>query len=298
VRQRALAAGLTLGLFGLGTFLLTAAVMLAVYAGPQAALVPLDPDLTVTLAGTGTAYDLAAGRPVTGPLRDQVRISGAARAGGTAVWDVERRLSTGTGVLLRLTDERVALDRHTALAVACCGEHPDHAGLTYLFPPHLPAAAVTLYDPTTGTAGAAAYAGTEPVGGVQAYRFTRSVPATATGAALPPGAPAIRGQRAGSTHAESDRTVWVDPASGVPLRVREHRREVLRTAAGATLTLLDADLRTDPAAEAALTRLAADRRHTQAVLTRTAPLGLAAAGLVALAAGLSYRIVTARAETG
>jgi Porin PorA len=297
VRQRALAAGLTLGLFSLGAFLLTGAVMLRVYAGPQAALVPLDPDLSVTLAGTGTAYDLAAGRPVTGPLRDRIRISGAAGATGTAVWDVERRLSTADGVLLRLTDERVALDRRTALAVACCGEHPDHAGLTYVFPPRLPAAAVTLYDPTTGTARAAAYAGTERVGGVEAYRFTQTVPPTATGTALPPGAPAIRGQRAGTTHAESDRTLWVDPTSGVPLRVREHRREALRTAAGATVTLLDADLSTDPAAEATLARLAAHRRHTRAALTRTAPLCLAAAGVIVLAGGLSYRIVTARAET-
>jgi Porin PorA len=297
MRQRALAAGLSLGLFALAAFLLTAAVMLRGYAGPQAALVPLDPDLTVTLTGTGSAYDVSAGAPVTGPLRDQIRIRGAAGPAGTAVWDVERRLSTGTGVLLRLTGERVALDRRSALAVACCGEHPAHAGLSYVFPPHLPAVPVTLYDPTTGTAGPAAYTGTEQVAGSTAYRYAQTVPDTATGAALPPGAPGIRGQRAGSTRAGSERTVLVDPVSGIPLRVREHRRETLRTAGGATVTLLDADLGTDPATEATLARLARDRRHTQAVLTRTAPVGLGVAGLVVLAAGVGYRIVTARAET-
>jgi hypothetical protein len=295
---------LALGVVALGAFLLTGAAMLHWYAAPRAALVPLDPDVTLTLTGTGTAYDLAAGGPRTGPLTERVAIHGGGAAAGVAIWVVDRRLAGPDGAPLRLADERVSLDRRTAVAVACCGEQPGHSGLTYLFPPGLARTDQPLYDPATGRTVPARYAGEAVVAGQRAYRFEQSVPETELRAGGLPGAPALTAGPGGPTRptgrvlAASQRTLWVEPASGVVIQVEEHRRERLVRPAAAPLTLLDARLRTDAGSARRLAGLAADRRARLAALRATAPLGLAIGGLALLLGGLGYRIVTMRARSG
>jgi hypothetical protein len=282
----------TLALVALGAFLLTSAVMLRAYAAPRAALLPARPALTITLTGTGTAYDLAAGAPVAGPLTEEYLVRGAGPAGAVVIWDVSRRLSR-RGVLLRLADERVALNRRTALAATCCGEHPPHQGRSYAFPPDLPATDQVLYDPATGVTVTARYVGIDPVGGVPAYRLEQQVPPTDLGERTLPGAPPTR---SGRVLAETRRTLWIDPASGLPLRIEERLRERFRPAGGAELTLLDVTLATDPASERRLAGLAAQRRRDLRLLGRTGPLALAGAGLLVLVAGAGYRIVTSTLE--
>jgi Porin PorA len=309
---------LALGVVALGAFLLTGAGMLRWYAAPQAALVPLDPDVTVTLTGTGAAYDLAVGGTRTGPLTERVVIRGGGGAAGIAVWTVDRRLTGPGGVPLRLADERVTLDRRTAVAVACCGERPVHGGLTYLFPVGLARADQQVFDPATGRTAPARYAGEEIVAGQRTYRFTQSVPATDLRADALPGAPALPADPTGTPGtlarsgppgarsaadttgrvlAASQRTLWVEPASGVVVRVEERRQERLVPLAGKPVTLLDVRLRTDAGSVQRLAALAHDRRTRLVALRSSAPLALAVGGLALLLLGLGYRIVTMRAQS-
>jgi hypothetical protein len=309
-----------LGLVALGAFLLTGAGMVRWYAAPRAALVPLDPDLTVTLTGAGLAYDVAAGGAVRGALTERLAVRGGAGPAGVAVWDVDRRLSDAAGTPLRLDSERVVLDRRTAVAVGCCGDRPRHSGLTYLFPPGVARADQSVYDPATRRTVPARYVGVQDVGGTRTYRFdqrvpetdlgqrslpgapelTRTTPASPSAAALaaPTGSPGpVTAVRTGRLLAASQRSFWVDPATGIVVRVVERWRERLLLPTGDAVPLLDARLTTDPAGVARLTRLAADRRDRLARLRTVAPLALAAAGVVALLAGLGYRIVTTRGES-
>ena len=285
-------------LVAFGAFLLTGAAMLRWYAAPRAALLPLDPDVTVTLTGTGLVYDVAAGAPVAGDLTERVAVRGGGGAGGVAVWDVDRRLARADGTPLRLDSERVALDRRTAAAVACCGERPRHTGLSYAFPPGCAPTDQPLWDQATGRAAPAAFAGEETVAGLRVRRYEQAAGATDLGTAVVPGGPAPGADReTGRRTAETRRTLWVEPASGVVVRALEWHRERLTLDAGRTLTLLDAELGTDAASVGRLTRLAQDRRTRLAALRTPVPLAVGVAGLLALACGLGYLIVTRRGET-
>ena len=266
------------------TFLLTGAAMVRWYAAPQAARLALDPDLALTSSGTGRAWDPGRGALVTGPLREEVRISGD-RASGTsavAVWLVQRRLTRPDGTVVRLGSERVALDRRTGAAVACCGERPRHTGLTYAFPPGTDRSARELFDPATGVAAAVRYAGEEQVAGLRTYLMEQ-----VAGPAEQPAA-----GRAGAVSVTTRRTLWVEPASGTVLRVRERRTE--RTAGPAPVTLLDVTLTSDAAGTDGLATTAADRRQLRSLLRTTVPLGCIGVALLLLLGSLGHDAVTGR----
>jgi hypothetical protein len=275
-------------------FLLTAAVMVRLYVAPQATRLPLDPDLTVTLTGSGTAWDPGPGRAVTGELREEVSIRGdrAAGSAAVAVWQVERRLTRPDGTLVRLGTERVALDRRTAAAVTCCGEQPRHSGLSYAFPIGADRSARELFDPATGAATAVRYAGQEQVAGRTADRMEQVAgPVRRTG--RPPGAaaPGLRTTPVPVT-VTSRRTLWVDPASGVVLRISERRTEQAVTA-GRPVTLLDATLTSDADSTRRLAELAGDRADRLTTLRTTLPLGCLLAALVLLAVQVGHNAITA-----
>jgi Porin PorA len=288
---------LGLGLVALGAFLLGCAGMLRWYAAPLAARVPLDPEVTVTLAGTGRAYDLASGAALSGPLTERIAVHSGDGPAGVAVWDVSRRLSRPDGVLVRLDDERVALDRRTAASVACCGEHPPHAGLTYLFPAGVARADQPLYDPATGRTVPARYVGQDTVAGLPTFRFDQFVPDTDLGVRPLPGAPSLAGaggaETSGRLRVAAQRTFWVEPTSGMIVRMVERRREQLARTGGGAVVLLDAELRTDADSVARLARLAGDRRNLLDALRGAAPLALCIAGLTVLVAGVGYLTATA-----
>jgi hypothetical protein len=275
-------------------FLLTAAVMVRWYVAPQATRLPLDPDLTVTLTGPGTAWDPGRGREVTGELREEVRIRGDRASGSAtvAVWQVERRLTRPDGTLVRLAADRVALDRRTAVAVSCCAEEPRHTGLSYAFPPGTDRSARELFDPATGAAAAVRYAGQEQVAGRTADRMEQVAgPVRRTGRP-PEAAPPGRRATPSTVTVSSRRTLWVDPASGVVLRVSEWRTEQAVTA-GQPVTLLDVTLTSDADSTRRLAEVAADRAERLTTLRSTLPLGCLLAALVLVAVQVGHNAITA-----
>ena len=279
----------TLAVVAAVAFLLTAAGMVRWYAAPQAGRLALDPDLELTASGTGRVWDPGRGAVVAGPLREQLRIAGdrASGSAAVAVWQVERRLTRPDGTLVRLASERVALDRRTAAAVACCGEQPRHAGLTYAFPPGTDRSARDLYDPATGAVTAVRYAGEDAVGGLAAYRMEQVAGPVERAGRTPVGVPA-------TLSVTSRRTLWVDPVSGTVLRVRERRTERAAVPGRAPLTLLDVTRTSDPATTDRLAARAADRGRIRSLLRTTVPLGAVAVALLTLVGVLGHDGVTAR----
>ncbi len=284
-------------------FLLTGAGMLRWYVAPLAARLPLAPDLTLTLTGSGSGYDVGRGAPVAGALREELTIRGDPGAGDPriAVWDVRRRLLRADATLVRLDTERVALDRRTALAVACCGESPRHSGLTFAFPPGVGTEAVPLYDALTGRTAPARYAGAATVAGLPAYRFDQVVPTTGLGLHPLPGAPPLAATEPGAPGAGSvpwrgsdRRTLWVEPTTGSLVDATEHPREEAVLPDGRTVTLLDADLTLDQASTRALAEAARRRLTTHSILAGWAPLAATLAGAVLLPIAIGYRIVADR----
>jgi hypothetical protein len=90
----------------------------------------------------------------------------------------------------------------------------------------------------------------------------------------------------------------VEPASGVVIRVEEHRQRGLVRPGDPPLVLLDIRLTTDASSEQRLAELAGDRRARLRALRTIGPLALAGAGLVLLLGGLGYRIVTMPGQSG
>jgi hypothetical protein len=219
-----------------------------------------------------------------------------------AVWSVERRLTRGDGTLVSIDGERVAMDRRTAVAVACCGERPRHAGLSYAFPAGVAAADVALYDPDTGRPQPARYAGQDTVAGLRAYRFEQVVPDTDVGSRPLPGAPPIEraaagtgvpvAPRTGRVTVSASRTLWVEPVSGTVIRLVERRQERIAWPGRGTVVLLAADLAADQVSVHRLARLAGGRRGRLLRLRGGAPAGAAGVGGLLLLVGAGWRIVT------
>lgn len=278
------------------TFLLTAAAMLRWYVAPQATRLSLDPDLTVTMAGAGQAWDPGRGAGVAGPLREEIRIRGdrASGSASTAVWQVERRLTRPDGTLVRLAAERVALDRRTAAAVAYCGEQPRHTGLSYAFPARTDRSTRELFDPVAGAASAARYTGEEQVGGLTAYRMEQVTGPVERAGRAPGVAPAGLRAAAATLSVTSRRTLWVEPVSGVVLRVRERRTERSATPGAAPVILLDVTLTSDADSTRRLAALAAERRDRLSLLRGTVPLGCLLAAVLLVLARRGHDAVAAR----
>src|ERR1700710_2420911 len=112
-------------LFGLGVFLVAAALLLRFYVMPSLLVTPIDQFAESFAPGTGTVFnpltlaeetnvDLVAHRTLRGDV--------AASSDKTGVWDESVVLEKADGSMVNVSTDRVAWDRKTAEAVNCCGE--------------------------------------------------------------------------------------------------------------------------------------------------------------------------------
>ena len=282
-------------LVGVGVFLLTLAPMLRFYVSPR--LAQLAPDERVTTAARASDATILppGGRaPVTTDLLATREIRGDRSQAGSAVvvWDVSLRFTDGRGTPVGSRTERVALDRTTSSAVRCCGDSVDgqpaaHAGLAYRFPFGTRQQTYPLYDPTVGRAVAARFAGTATVHGVPVYRFEQRIAATRVGTVDLRGAaePAGDTVRLDRFHA-AERTLWVEPRTGIVVKTREHLRTTGRPADGRdVVTLLDATFTSTPASVRAQADVAAAQRAHFRLLRRGVPVALLLTGLALAALG-------------
>jgi hypothetical protein len=284
--MRARAIGL--GLLGLGAFLLVGALAFPLYLAHALVELPLkQADVHAVAVSTDAEYfDFKAqqahtGDPVTARQR-VVTLSKAAGAGDTtAVWSSGTTISDASGHLLApISKYEVCLDRHTAAAVDCPSSSVggDHSrkihGLTLTFPFDVQKKTYDVFDGNAAASSPARYVGPDTIQGLKVYKFAQSVPQTMIKTEL------------ADVQYSNERTIWVEPTSGVIVNIEEHPKTVLPGAAGSPdVTVLAGTFSGDKQTVAdGVAR--AKKADSQILLVRTVlPLALLVLGAAAIAAG-------------
>jgi Porin PorA len=292
-----------LGVLGLGACLLGAALAVRLVLVPGLVKLPLDQVAHPQAHGTGVSfYDIQAQEQLTG-LEATVRqnVAGEPSAPGAgddvAVWNFGSVISDTDGNLLNAGTYRVCLDRRTAEAVQGCeSTHVDYdrdveiTGLTLTFPFGTEKRDYDVFNATAGRAFPAAFDGEDTIEGVDVYRFVQTIPETVVRQTEVPGAMAgapDEGAVMADVVYSNERTMWVEPTSGVIVSAEEHPNTVVRGPDGTTgVTILAGDFAATDETLAAGVERANDTRGQITMVTVVLPLLLAGVGLALLVLGL------------
>jgi hypothetical protein len=292
-----------LGLLGLGAFLLAGALAVWVFLVPGVVKLPLDQTAEPTAVGTDVEwFDLSAQKQLRGldaDVRQRVEGDPTSDDAGddVAVWNFGSTITDAdSGELLNAGTYRVCLDRHTAEAVDCDAAHVDYdddveiTGLTLTFPFGTEQRDYDVFNATAGASFPATFEGVEELGGLEVYRFQLSIPETVIRELEVPGAMAGAPDEA-TVQAEvvysNERTIWVEPTSGVIVTAEEHPDTVLRGPDGTEgITLLAGTFAGDEQTVADGVARAEDFRSQITLVKQILPLSLLGAGLVVLLVAL------------
>jgi hypothetical protein len=295
--MRARMVGLTL--VGLGALAVAGAVSARSALPLAAGALPLDAEFSTTALGDQVTFvdPVALAERTSGDTSVTVRVRGDAETGDAgddiAVWEFLSTVDDADGTLVGTTTTVACLDRRTAEAVDCVseavdGERVDVRGLTVRFPFDTARRDYDVWDTTVRQAFPARFAGAETLRGLEVYRFEQEVPAQVIGSVSVPGP--LLGSPAGTVAAEvlhsSDRTLLVEPVTGVVVSSQESPETRLRGPDGAAgAVLLSGTFATsDESLEDALA-LVADVRGERERLRDVVPWAAGGTGALLLAAG-------------
>jgi Porin PorA len=278
-------------LLGLGVFLVVAAAMTKFYVADQLQVVPKDQYVETNAPGTGTYFDPTTLTDKRADLVAHRVVKGDVPASNdtTGVWDVLLSIETADGTFVQASLDRVAFDRKSLESVHCCGEAVDsqpvrHEGVTYNFPFDTPKHDIQFWDVTSKKAYPAHYVGTEKVQGLTTYKFVQPIPTQQIGTIELPGS--LVGETAPSVQSalsySNNRTVWIEPKTGVIVKGSEQTRTMFQNSAGEDkVTALEATFTFDDATQRSQAKLAKDN-------IRKIDLGRWLLPLVALVLGLAF----------
>ncbi len=263
----------------LGILLVGAAPVLRLGVTPLLAQSPATPGTTAfTSAGTVTSlFDVSAAQdqPEQVPVNvtrtvtttgDQEASEQEQTAGSNvAVTDTVEQTLTADGRLVDQTQARLAADRRTQALVDCCGARVSGttfsmagAGSPLRLPWFTPQATYPYLDTTLMAPVEMAYLGHDTVDGADTLKFQQATGPTELGTVPVPGEligeeGTVRLARAYSVN----RSLWVDPTTGIIVRSSERVRQTLRDDSGRdVVTLLSMTLGSTPETEAAQLRAA------------------------------------------
>ncbi|MGY2067500.1 DUF3068 domain-containing protein [Blastococcus sp. SYSU DS0619] len=296
MRRRAIG----LGLIGLGAFALVAALLVRLVLVDTLVRLPLDQTASPTAQGTDISFlDLGEMRQLRGLEADvRQRVVGepdAEDAGDdVAVWNFGSTITSEDGTLLNASTYRVCIDRYDAQAVDCASDHVDEdqdrdvEGLTLTFPFGTEQRDYDVFNATTGRSFPARFEGTEQLGGLEVYRFVQTVPETVIRETDVPGD--LVGSDEAAVAAEvvysNERTIWVEPTSGVIVTASEQPNTVLRGPDGedGAVVLAGSFAGTEETIADGVER-AEDTAGQINLLKNVVPLVLLLLGIIALAGG-------------
>ena len=304
-----------------GLLLLVAAPVMRFWVTPVLAQSPEVPggDGFLTHVSTGTIttlFDLETSEstaiepiPVTRTESTRGLAEGAKEAeavgANAAVTNTTDRTVTTDGRLIAQSEYRLAADRHTQALVDCCGVQVGGvtvpmagSGSPLRLPWFTPEESYPYFDLTLLAAADMSFIGPEEVGGMTAMKFQQAASPTPIGTVQAPGVlvgstlptvPLVR------THVVN-RTIWVDPTTGIILRKVERIREALRDSAGKDIvTLLAMTTASTPEQVDAQVALAREEGRPVLWTYSYGPTLAVALGLVLLAVGLTGVIMRTRA---
>lgn len=286
--------GLTLVV--VGTFALGMAGLSRFYLADRLAVTPIDQFARTDAVGPGSYLDNKTFTEKSGDLVAHRRLLGdvAASSDDVAVWNVFVALETGDGQFVRASVDRVAGDRRTGQAVACCGEAVDstavrHSGVSYKFPFDTKKRTYDWWDVNSQRSYPAKYVSDEDVRGVATYKFLQQVPGFELRKQTVPGA--LVGESAPSVSApvwyQTVRTAWVEPRTGIIIKANEQTQTTLRNSAGEDkVTVVQYDLTFDDATQGRQVDLAEDGISKIRLVTLWLPLLGLILGLALIAAGI------------
>src|SRR3954466_13033300 len=290
-----------LGLLGVGAFLLAAALAVRLLLEPALVKLPLDQTAEPTAKGTDIEFfDIGGLRQLRGLEADvRQRVEGDAGSEAAnddvAVWNFGSTVTSTDGTLLNAGTYRVCIDRHEAVAVECDVDHVDYdddvdvEGLTLTFPFGTEQKDYDAFNPTTRQAFPATFAAVQTLGGLEVYRFVQRIPETVIRTTDVPAA-LVGSDAEGTVSADvvysNERTIWVEPTSGVIVTSEESPNTVLVGPDGdEAATILAGTFAGDSSTIAAGVKRA-EEIGGQITLVRTVlPLALLGVGLVMLIIG-------------
>lgn len=286
-----------------GTFLIVGALSMPLYVAPALVKVPLNQSSeTYSKASNATVLDFSTLSERTGVNLTAARaVRGDVQAGNSerAVFDVgvsvtdDAAANPEDGKITYSTD-RVAVDRRTGEAVACCAENINgtafkHEGLTYTFPFGTEKKTYQYFDNTARKAFPVDYVGTEEIQGLTVYKFEMTVEPVKISEIEVPGKlvgatePTVT---AGRYYANT-RTLWVEPTTGVIVKGQEKQLQTLRDPAGADkIKIIDATLTFTEDTQKQQADAAKDARKQINLLTVVAPIALAVLGALLVLLGI------------
>lgn len=308
--------------FGAGLFLLVAAAALALFIAPSLTKLPydLDPSTTIAEAPNASFLEIKPGQVEVkqATLRSTVwiipdaaeteKLTGALD-GNAVVWDAYQEVArTDDDYEVNKYAAQLALNRVSGAAadwddqwLSDSPAEPEAGNVTfqgqvYKFPFGTEKKTYEIYDRDLRAALPAVFKGTEKIEGLEVYRFeqviddqpVRNVGAESMSTILGRFAPEAT---SGQVVYSNTRTVWVEPTTGMYIKVREQQHKTLVPATGPETELLDATFEYTPdTVEQAADRAASNRTKLLAVGIY-GPIGLAVLGLVGLIVGF---VVTRR----
>jgi hypothetical protein len=287
---------------GLGAFALVAALCVRLVLAPHLVKLPLDQKADPVAAGTGLSFFdltmLEQRRGETGSVEQHVQGDPASEAAGddVAVWNFGSIVSDADGNQLDVSSYRVCLDRRTAESIPGCSaarvndkQDVEIEGLTLTFPFGTEKRDYPVFNTSAGAAFPAKFAREEKIEGLTVYRFEQTVPETVVREAEVPGAMA-GAPEAGNVEGQfvytNQRTLWVEPTSGVIVTAQEHPRVVVRGPDGTTgITWLEGTFAADDQTRSDGVERARDTRSQIVTITTVVPLSLAGVGVLLLLVG-------------
>ncbi|WP_324273090.1 DUF3068 domain-containing protein [Blastococcus brunescens] len=288
-------------LLGLGAFLLTGALAVRLLLEPALVKLPLDQKASPTAQGTEVDFfsigDQEQLEGLEADVRQQVQGDPDSKAASdeVAVWNFGSTITSTDGTLLNAGTYRVCLDRREAVAVECDVDHIDYdddapvEGLTLTFPFGTEQQDYDVFNSTTRQAWPATFEGEEELGGLDVYRFQVSIPDTVVRELEVPAAFAgADGEDTVTAEVvySNERTIWVEPTSGVIVTSQETPNTVLRGPEGTTgATILAGTFAGSEQTIADGVERAEDIRGQITLVKTTLPLTMALVGLLLLVVG-------------
>lgn len=289
-----------LGVLGLGAFVLAAALCVRLFLEPALVKLPLDQKADPVAIGSNVDFfsqgELKQYRGLDATVVQHVEGDPEADGAGddVAVWNFGSVMTDADGMQLDASTYRVCLDRRTAEAVDCPSTHVNYdqdakiEGLTLTFPFGTEQRDYDLFNTTTGRTFPAEFQGVEELQGLEVYRFVQTIPETVLREADVPGA--LIGSDEPSVTVEAvysnERTMWVEPVSGVIVTAEEHPKAELRGPDGETgPTMLAGDFAGNEQTVAAGVERAEDFHSQITLISKTLPLGMVGLGVLLLIVG-------------